>query len=656
MLRPLGARQAAVSALVGATLVGSLLGALPAAADPVVAPMVSIVSPTAGPVAGTVTFSVSIAQPDQAHPVTDVYFQIFGAAQGWVKRDVAVPSGQCAPTCIISADFDTKSLIVPTNPDTVQATPNLPDGVAEFAAEVGTSFGPTGFAHTDVEIDNHRPVLTLPDLPVGADGSLAPWTGTGSISTRVQTSFDPSTATSITGFRLMVPDYPVSPLADVSLAAPADGSGTGTITVDTSKVPPGTYIGYLVAIDSAGVASALTEVDIVVPNPYKIAARTVAASADAIIVSVTPTWLDHSTSARTWLAGVSVYQNGTLLGSGDTFPAPHDSATLTVHPPAGASFPAGDNALTVTAVDNRGIERTVALNASTTNPLTTTWTLGSTIIDGSASGISLRVSDSSQSELAQIVMTVDRTRVSSVTWTQPSLTAIVPASVKLTPGLHDVAATITLTNGQQFVAHKSVSAYGRAALTLSAPHSTTWGNTSTFRAALAMGGKPQPGALVQLQSHAPGSANWVTRTSARTGTTGSATLGVSAALTGTATWRVVTAATGYRLAGTSTSTTVPVTARFGPLPATSTAHLRQVKQYTVTVAPYLRGVVTAVQYVVPGHKTWSTYTHVALPSSGHLTFKVAFAHTGTYRLRVLWPTTTRIASKASASWYLRVVK
>ena len=76
----------------------------------------------------------------------------------------------------------------------------------------------------------------------------------------------------------------------------------------------------------------------------------------------------------------------------------------------------------------------------------------------------------------------------------------------------------------------------------------------------------------------------------------------------------------------------------------------------MTVAPYLHGVVTAIQYVAPGHTTWSTYSHVAVPSSGRLTFKVAFARIGTYRLRVLWPTTTRIASTASASWYLRVVK
>lgn len=105
-------------ALTSALLAGVLGTASVASAAPLpVPPALTIVSPTVGsPVSGTVTFTVSIDQPDAAHWVTDVNFQIFGATQGWKAQDVTVDEGRCAPTCTISATFDTRTLVVPTNP------------------------------------------------------------------------------------------------------------------------------------------------------------------------------------------------------------------------------------------------------------------------------------------------------------------------------------------------------------------------------------------------------------------------------------------------------------------------------------------------------------------------------------------------------------
>jgi hypothetical protein len=646
-------RRALVGTICATVAVGLAVAVGPATnAGAVVAPNVAIVSPSFGQtVSGSVAFTVSIDQEDAAHPVTQVYLQIFGLSQSWQAQVVDVTPGQCAPTCVIGATFDTSTLVVPTNPDPAQYRPDLPDGFSEFAADVYTSFGPTGFAHADIEIDNHRPTVVLPDLPIDPlSGSQPPWTGTGSITTQVQATPDPITQAPVTSYRLMVPNYPVIALSDVSVPAPA--GDIGMITVDVRSVRPGTYLGYLVGVTDAGTTSQLMRVSIVVGRPYSLSAHVDWAYSDQARVTVTPHWLDGSTAAQTWVTGATADIAGVRVATANGLTDSHDSFQLTLAEPDGSGLPVDVPTITITATDNFGISATALTWA-----VGAAWTPGQ-IVAGASTNVKVTIHDSSPSPIHDVALASDGTVLASAIGdgsTNPVLIAA-PPSTRFTAGAHDLTATVTLNDGQTHVLHRTVTALLPVAVTLSAPASTTWGSRVTLTARATSNATGVPGLHLALQSRAIGSTSWTTRVSTTTSATGGAAFAVASSWTGNADWRVVSGATTTRLSGVSSLRRMVVKARFGNVPSAATKrHGQTVRQY-VTVAPYQTGLHVTLQYQLAGRTTWTALTRPAVAHTGKVTLSYSLSKPGRYHLRLVRPGTRLVTTTASHSWSLNVTR
>jgi hypothetical protein len=155
----------------------------------------------------------------------------------------------------------------------------------------------------------------------------------------------------------MVPNYPVIPLSDVSVAPPSGDSGT--ITVDVRGVRPGTYIGYLVGVTGTGITSSLMRVGILVRSPYSLSVEADWGYSNEAVVTVSPHWMDGSTAAQSWIASAAAFIGGVQVGAADGLTGTHDSLKLTLAEPGGGKLPVGDPTVTIRTTDNFGVDATV---------------------------------------------------------------------------------------------------------------------------------------------------------------------------------------------------------------------------------------------------------------------------------------------------------
>jgi hypothetical protein len=192
------------------------------------------------------------------------------------------------------------------------------------------------------------------------------------------------------------------------------------------------------------------------------------------------------------------------------------------------------------------------------------------------------------------------------------------------------AATVTTLRGP------SVGRFGATAVLTSTVRTTT--------------GKLAAGAPVTLQRRLPGSTAWQRAATKRTSTSGAATFRVT--LRGTAAWRVVAARTSTTAASTSSARTVRVRATVGARRPAATARVGARTTFAVAVSPYEKGLRVRPQ-VCYGTGPWRSLARVPVARDGRAVLSVTFRRAGTYRLRVVRPTTSAIAGATSSPWRVK---
>jgi hypothetical protein len=432
-----------------AVAVAAGLAATPSPAGALVTgPSVTIVSPSPdGSWSGTVDFTVTIDQQDTAHPVTEVYLQMFGGWQAKQDKLVTMTAGQCAPTCTVSQSFDTRTLVVPQNPLSVDQ--NLPDGLIEIAATVYTSFGPYTEVQSQFTLDNARPTISLPDLPDPYPQTLTTWGGDDRLRTTVATT--PSTATHqpIDSLRIIVPHSPAIPLSNETLPAPS--GGTGLLDVDITKMAPGYYTGYLAAIDHSGLSSALLKIAFqvrhftilgVIPNVFY---------SDHGEIFVRPTWPDST--ATTWIDGIDAYLDGVLVGHTDGPIYPRAEAGVQLQN-QGSPFQVGSHTVRLVATDNHGVVGELTLPVQVFDPVSIHWTIPAAVT-GEPTAITVDTS-SATSSILSITLADERGAFAKVTPKVLSHQYTMHSSVTETAvGMHDVTATVVQNDGDSYLLHHS---------------------------------------------------------------------------------------------------------------------------------------------------------------------------------------------------------
>jgi hypothetical protein len=624
-----------------------------ALADTPAAPSVTIVSPTdGGSASGTVTFTVAIDQPDATHPVTDVYLEIYGATQGHVAQDIDIPAGDCAPTCQESATFDTSTLGVPTNPDPSQYLPDLSDGVAEFAATVGTSFGPTGFAQAEVDLVNHRPAFTLPDLPIDTSGSRPTWDGTSILRTHALPTPDASTQAAVTNYRLMVP-HAAAPTTDIS--APAPATTDDTVGFNVRGLAPNLYYGYLAATDATGVSSSLIGVLIRVGVPYTLKVTVNSAYADQARITVSPTWLDGSTTAaQSRITSASATVSGAVVGQVTNPQDVHGAFTMTLTPPAGTDFPVHEEPnVTVTATDNYGVTQSGVGWGLVRDPISATWD-NTAAVAGDPFAVRVVANDHSTSPVDAATITADGTALASTTTDPNGVATVASTPTTFTAGTHTLTLTVTLQDGHVSTAQHALTALQPVTVSLSAPATVAWANSIPFRANAIAGNGADAGAPVVLQSRRAGATAWTTAARGTTTANGSVTFSAPCSPTGNADWRVTTSATATRAAATSTGQHVAVTAQYLNLPTSSSVRRGAAYHSAAVIAPYQKGLRVAFQYRRVGAAPWITLNHAPVTQHGQVAIATTFQRTGRYQMRILRPATTAVTTTPSQTWTIRV--
>jgi hypothetical protein len=644
-LRRYNRTQVWLVSLLGAVCVSGL-GATPALATPPTPPTITISSPTgSSSLSGDVTFSVDIDQPDSSHPVTDVDFQIFSG--GGQDQDVTVSSGQCAPTCTISAVFDTKTLVVPQT--LLSTNENLADGLAEFDATVYTSFGPSNSVTSHFTIDNERPSLSLPDLPVNPIDFTQPvWGGDASLQTSVDVTPNAESESSIASLQFMVPNSPTVPLADATLAAPT--SGTGTLTADLAGMPVGNYVVWIVAVDANGVASAPQvrgfnvghfSITVSVPDPF---------NSDYDDAVITPDWTDGTTA--TYLNNVTAYFDGTQVGSANGFGHPHDVDGVKLWAPGHTPFPlGGSHTVRIVVTDNRGITHEASVPVTAVDPVSAAWTVTDALA-GSATDIGVHI-QSATSPIASVTLAGPGGPLATKTGNGSSNQLTVAAhSTQARAGHYAFTATVVQTDGYTYTVQDTVVVLRPVTLRLQPPSTASYGARARFVATATDRGTVLAGHTVVLESRAAGSTTWVVRRTATTNTSGQVTFAVTS--TGSATWRVVAAATGSFAAGTSLARSVPVAAAFSGMPTTVRTSTNRTVRATLSCRPYEPATQVVLQYHAVGTSHWRVATRGSILPNGSVILQTAFTKSGEYVLRAERVAGLRIAATFSPTWTVQV--
>jgi hypothetical protein len=224
------------------------------------------------------------------------------------------------------------------------------------------------------------------------------------------------------------------------------------------------------------------------------------------------------------------------------------------------------------------------------------------------------------------------------------------------PGLHEVKLTIVSQYGDTTTRDLPLRVLAATSTKLTGPATTTYGAKAAYTAKVTKtGATAAAGAKVSFQFKAAGTTTWKTAATRTADSTGKAAFTTTASRNGV--WRAVTAAKNLAwVASTSSTLTTKVKATLTVnKPATKAARGRTVA-FTASSSPYVKGAPMLFQRQ-KSDGTWVTLTGAPLTGSGTTgtaTAKIAFSRTGTWKLRVYRPVTTRLADTYSATWTVKV--
>lgn len=612
----------------------------------------------------TVTGTADVTFTVHADPDFEPYAAVVSIAghtntqgTGQVSHRIDLAAGDCLPSCTLHAAVDTAATKTFGGTDTI-AAPLVEDGDNEIRVEVFTARPTVTAATADVTVDNDRPVVTLPDLP-GDDA----WTNFKPVGLTADQRLDLRAVATDTGGGVSRVEYFSNHQAwpAASDLADADGDGTWTGTVDTSKVQSALWSSaYVVAFDNQGRAGSPVRATTLVDHGFTVtpAVKAVTRNTPATIfltykypASLTQPWPRNLNYA--YPVSTRVLLDGALL---DTTPvsdfvlegyADYFYARLGDKP-----LPYGKHTLTFDVTDNRGAHGTTDVPITVVSGIDPTWTAG--FDDFPVAGKTWKVAATTHaadgvSRAQTWTLTVDGKTISTGTYpAQPSGTWTAG-----TPGLHEASLTMVSQFGDSSVTTQPLRVLAATTTKLSGPALTTYGSKQALTAIVTQtGSKPAAGAQVSLQFRPAGSSTWTTIAKVTADSKGTAHFTTTAKRNGA--WRAVTAAKNLAWASSTSSTvTGHVKATLSVKnPVTKTRHGRSVA-YTASSAPYAAG--TWIRYQIrKSNGTWSTLTTAKLATNGTATGKVTFAHAGTYTLRAYRPATATLVASSSPTWTVHV--
>jgi hypothetical protein len=651
------ARITGAAVLGVAALVAAGASASPAAAAGSV-PTATIVSPSADQaVSGSVDVTVSIGQIDPSDPVTSVTFAITSGSDYRKEQTRIVSGGSCVSSCLVTATFDTASQDLTTYSPSAPIDA-LPDGPATFTADVETASGSAVGAEVSRTIDNQRPSLALPDLGTLYGSDQRNWLGYKAMNTRVLATPSASTSRPVSTIELHLVDGPGAP--DVwSAAAPAGGSGYVSFPLSRSDYPE--WDAYAVAVDDSGKVSA--PIPVWLRKYYRAALVAVDSGVQfdgipqidgyAAHVDVVPRWTDGPAQTDTWVTAVSAEFDGRPVAAADHLHA-FGAVPLDLHNTSSMAFYSGEHQLSVAMVNSDGSSDYASIAIWVVNPVSATWTLGTTRPD-TPTRVSATIDNTSGSAIHSIQLEQDLTAVGDPV-IDPAAPTAAQTTMSFAPGSHYLSALVTLANGNTYRVFHHVMSLVEVESSVDAPDESTWGDTTTFHAAtISAKGVAQSGLRVQLQSKAAGSTRWISQAAAVTNRLGTARMSVPTSRTGNATWRVVSALTKTQSPSTSHTHVVRVRAAFGRLPSSRSVRVGRLASYHLAIKPSTSATRVDIQARRTGSTGWTTLSHVRVGRST-TAVPVRLHRAGAYQIRVVVDGTRAVTRTASRAWSLRVTR
>ncbi|WP_405725637.1 hypothetical protein OG607_21270 [Streptomyces sp. NBC_01537] len=608
-----------------------------------------------------VTFTVQ-GDPDDEPTSAVVSISGYGPGTGTVKQTIALAAGDCLPSCTLHAALDTTATQQFGGTTNGVAVPLVNDGSRDIHIEVNSPRPRTVTADTTVTVDNNEPVVSLPDLPADDNAAWATHQAIGlsaddTLSLRAVASGD----NGVSGVRFFSSSsaWP----APVDLTDP-DGDGVWTGTVDTSAVPSELYLQqWVVAYDKDGRAGTPVLADTLVDHGFTLTpqlASVINPGMGSIALSYAypkgltkafPSDLNYAYPVST-----SLLLDGKALVTTPVWGYTYEGDTAGLSVTLGDNvLPYGAHTLTFDAVDNRGAHGRTEVPVTVVSSVEPTWTAG--FSDFPVAGHTWKAAATTSAEdgisrAESWTLAVDGTTVSTGSYpAQPS------GSWKaVDPGVHEVKLTIVSQYGDTTTSELPLRVLAATSTKLTGPATITYGGKAAYTAKVTKtGGTAAAGAKVSFQFKAAGTTTWKTAATRTADSAGKAAFTTTASRNGV--WRAVTAAKNLAwVASTSSNLTTKVKAKLTvKTPATKAARGRTVA-FTASSSPLVKGTPVLFQRQ-KSDGTWVTLTSTTLTGSGTTgtaTGKITFSRTGTWKLRVYRPATTRLADTYSATWTVKV--
>ncbi len=314
-------------------------------------PTVTVISPAAGEtVSGMVTVDFQI-EADPADPPTEAE-----VALGSAHQTLSIPAGTCDAGCRLSATLDTAASRAPGNNADPDRT--IRDGEHFVTVFVVTPQSGAFSGYQMVVVDNHRPVITAPDLPDYDQTGINGLTAGDQLTMRLAPVPDPDAGAVIDHVDVHVYGYEQF-FPTARLTPPPDGE-PWVYAVDTAARQNGLWRAQVIAWDSRGVPSPVLDVRFVVDHGMPF-------SVDALPDPM-PDWFGggvgvHITGfplATTWVTRSQVLLDGASLHAIDWWQKPTNfSVSL-----GSGLLPGGQHTMTFRLTDNRGVvsEKDVAVD------------------------------------------------------------------------------------------------------------------------------------------------------------------------------------------------------------------------------------------------------------------------------------------------------
>lgn len=329
--------------------------------------------------------------------------------------------------------------------------------------------------------------------------------------------------------------------------------------------------------------------------------------------------------------------------------------TLDLHDNDGTAFAPGESQLYLDVTDNHGDVQTVRRTLWVANPITASWSVGTTL-PGTPTTVRANFDNETGSSIRSVIFTLYNSGIGDPVPAELSDDlSYAESTMTFEPWINRIRALVTLANGITYpLAGYDVDARYIVDTSVAAPANAAWGDQTTFHAkAVSSSGIAQRGLTLHLESRVPGSTTWVERAAAETNARGAATLSLPAADTGTAAWRVTSTANRRRHRSTSSTHLVRVHATFGRLPANRSARVGQTVRYKVVVRPATARARVDVQIQRVGRSAWTTLGH-AISAARATIIPVRPTRAGKFRVRLVVHATTVLARTVSRSWDLHV--